>query len=788
MLPLVEPMNRWIDAFCDAYLDEEYAYLSKKMLAKLARKRPSPLERGDPVIWAASVVYTVGRVNFLDDPTQTPHLTLDQFSEASEVTKSSLSRKSRIIAEAIDTATNQVGGNLIFDRTGNTFAVTYADGNTTIPADVSADHNWIKYAATGTVPVGARKATVYITRSPNAGLSGSPDTYVDLVKLNVINVNDTTILDTAVPIDASPNNSPAASVVITLKDISTQVNTNSIQFRFDGSPATPSIQKSGTVTTVQYTPPGVLAPLSSHTYGIAWSDNGSPVTSKSNQFQFAVAPYVNIITGPPLYLETFDGVAEGSLPAGWSATNATDQDIPGLELNNFHSDSYLDWVVISRSTLSNLFTVTPGGADYVSTVNVAPNQVVNNALVTGLISNNFILAASSDRFGNQVQTVFTGDYNLSGKTNVYLLFHNIYAQNQNSLGAVEYSISGGATWLPALYLLDGPDILRDSAGNIDASNTFAFDYSSNLTETPPPPGNYGAFIGVAQGQWAGLGPYLSARVNDDLTGSKRVEVVRLSQADNQAAVRFRIAQAGNNSWYFGIDDFGLYSLTITNRPLIVSAPASQTVAVGNSGSFSASAIGIGPLTYQWRHNGANLPGKTNTILPLVNVQGSDAGSYDIVVSNPAGSVTSAPSEVLTVINPIASVTGQWDFNLGNLMATIGKDLQYFDGAGTTSNLTAFGTCSSFSIPLINGVDANVMKVPGGAGVQGNNNFGYVMNHQISPNGGGTKVNQYTIIWDMYYTGGTLPFFNCENTNNTAGTDGSLFLQNGQFLLVFSMQR
>src|SRR5207244_1372513 len=97
-------------------------------------------------------------------------------------------------------------------------------------------------------------------------------------------------------------------------------------------------------------------------------------------------------------------------------------------------------------------------------------------------------------------------------------------------------------------------------------------------ESPPPPGNYGAFIGVAQSLWAGLGPYLSARVNDDLTGSKRVEVVRLSQADNQAAVRFRIAQAGNNSWYFGIDDFGLYSLTVTTAPLVVSAPASQAAA------------------------------------------------------------------------------------------------------------------------------------------------------------------------------------------------------------------
>ncbi len=38
-------------------------------------------------------------------------------------------------------------------------------------------------------------------------------------------------------------------------------------------------------------------------------------------------------------------------------------------------------------------------------------------------------------------------------------------------------------------------------------------------------------------------------------------------------------------------------------------------------------------------------------------------------------------------------------------------------------------------------------------------------------------NQYTIIWDMYYTAGTtLPMFNCQNTNNT--TDGSIFLQNG----------
>ena len=57
----------------------------------------------------------------------------------------------------------------------------------------------------------------------------------------------------------------------------------------------------------------------------------------------------------------------------------------------------------------------------------------------------------------------------------------------------------------------------------------------------------------------------------------------------------------------------------------------------------------------------------------------------------------------------------------------------------------------------------------GADASRNNNFGYIMDHGVGPNGGGVKVNQYTIIYDMYYSSGTLPFFNCENTNNAPAT-------------------
>ena len=100
--------------------------------------------------------------------------------------------------------------------------------------------------------------------------------------------------------------------------------------------------------------------------------------------------------------------------------------------------------------------------------------------------------------------------------------------------------------------------------------------------------------------------------------------------------------------------------------------------------------------------------------------------------------------------PQSTVVGQWDFDNGDLRAAIGKPLAYFDSTfdgptGTNANLTTFGTCSSLSVPLINGVDAGVMQVPGDL----NRKIGYVMTHGIAPNGGGTLVNQYSLVMDVY---------------------------------------
>ncbi len=89
------------DVFCAEHLDAEYGELVRKLVAKLARKRPSPLARGDLRIWAASAIYAVGSVNFLFDRTQRPHMTVDDLSALSGVPKSTLSNKAKLIRDVL---------------------------------------------------------------------------------------------------------------------------------------------------------------------------------------------------------------------------------------------------------------------------------------------------------------------------------------------------------------------------------------------------------------------------------------------------------------------------------------------------------------------------------------------------------------------------------------------------------------------------------------------------------------------------------------------------------------
>ena len=76
-------------------------------------------------------------------------------------------------------------------------------------------------------------------------------------------------------------------------------------------------------------------------------------------------------------------------------------------------------------------------------------------------------------------------------------------------------------------------------------------------------------------------------------------------------------------------------------PSITSQPASQTVTAGQTATFSVSASGTAPLSYQWRKNGTNITGATSSSYTTPATTTADSGStFSVVVSNSAGSATS----------------------------------------------------------------------------------------------------------------------------------------------------
>src|SRR5207248_2895252 len=86
------------------------------------------------------------------------------------------------------------------------------------------------------------------------------------------------------------------------------------------------------------------------------------------------------------------------------------------------------------------------------------------------------------------------------------------------------------------------------------------------------------------------------------------------------------------------------ALTVSSvlvAPTITRQPASQTVTTGQRATFTVTATGTAPLSYQWQKNGTAIGGATASSYPPPSDPASDSGDqFTVVVSNTAGSMTS----------------------------------------------------------------------------------------------------------------------------------------------------
>lgn len=132
-------------------------------------------------------------------------------------------------------------------------------------------------------------------------------------------------------------------------------------------------------------------------------------------------------------------------------------------------------------------------------------------------------------------------------------------------------------------------------------------------------------------------------------------------------------------------------------PIVTTPPQGYTRFAGETGpSLTVAAVGTAPLSYQWRQDGTNVPGATAATLAFPGLlTTARGGTYEVVIANSAGSVTSAPAAI--VVQAVAAVTdglsGYWPFD-----ETTGTDAADASGSGNTGALRNYPTDDSQWVP------------------------------------------------------------------------------------------
>jgi centrosomal CEP192-like protein/HYDIN/CFA65/VesB family protein/Ig-like domain-containing protein len=114
------------------------------------------------------------------------------------------------------------------------------------------------------------------------------------------------------------------------------------------------------------------------------------------------------------------------------------------------------------------------------------------------------------------------------------------------------------------------------------------------------------------------------------------------------------SDATNSPLAVSLGGTGMTSLAITTQPV------SQSVAVGQSATFSVVATGTGTLTYQWKKGATAISGATAASYTTPATTSSDNGAqFTVVVTDSSGSANSNPATLTVTASPVApSITSQ----------------------------------------------------------------------------------------------------------------------------------
>jgi len=142
-------------------------------------------------------------------------------------------------------------------------------------------------------------------------------------------------------------------------------------------------------------------------------------------------------------------------------------------------------------------------------------------------------------------------------------------------------------------------------------------------------------------------------------------------------------------------------LTVTaaagGAPAITTQPAPQTIVAGQTATFSVTATGAAPLTYQWQKNGAAISTATLSTYTTPVVAAADSGAlYRVVVTNPSGNVTSSTA-LLTVAAAPPPGSGTDVVTYKNDLARTGQNLTEKILTPANVSYTKFGLLRTLTV-------------------------------------------------------------------------------------------
>ena len=360
--------------------------------------------------------------------------------------------------------------------------------------------------------------------------------------------------------------------------------------------------------------------------GVTFSVSGAPGTPKSFGVTDNIATYNYSNTLPPgLTLNPQTGTVAGG---GLYYNGSLKGTITGTP-TSAGTYSVALWATNSTAlggsggAIRATFTITGGSTAVAPSFTTQPSSQT----VTAGTSVTFSSAAS----GTPAPTYqwYVGGSAISGATSSSYTISSAQSSNSGSYTVVATNSAGSVTSSAATLTVNAATsapsfTTQPSSQSVTAGASVSFSAAASGNPTP----TYQWYVGGVPISGATSSTYTIASAQTSNSGSYTVVATNSAGSVTSNAATLTVNAANT-------------------APVFTSQPLTQVVGAGSSVSFSAAASGNPTPTYQWYLGGVPITGATSTTYTIASAQSSNAGTYTVVATNSAGSVTSAAA-TLTV--------------------------------------------------------------------------------------------------------------------------------------------